>query len=192
MPKPLFVYVHGFNSSPHSYKARLLVDWFATQGREDEVVVPSLSHWPAKAMATLEALINQHQARTIVLLGSSLGGYYSTYLTEKYGLKTVLINPAVRPYQLLEELLGENENIYTQERYELTRHHLEQLLALKCERLKDHGLYLLLTQMGDEVLDYRQGVEFYQGAEMVIQPNGSHGFDDFEPMLPKIETFASC
>ncbi|MEH6626122.1 MAG: YqiA/YcfP family alpha/beta fold hydrolase [Motiliproteus sp.] len=191
MSKPLFVYIHGFNSSPQSFKARLLVQWFADQGREDEVIVPSLSHWPAKAMATLETLINQHPERTIVLLGSSLGGYYSTYLAEKYGLQAVLINPAVRPYKLLEDLLGENENIYTQERYQLTRHHLDQLLALKCETLKDLSLYLLLTQTGDEVLDYQQGVAFYQGAEMIIQPDGSHGFDDFETMLPRIEAFAA-
>ena len=190
MSKPLFIYVHGFNSSPDSFKARLLVDWLTRQGREDEVLVPELSHWPLQAMTTLESLVTQYAERDIILLGSSLGGFYSTYLVEKYNLKCVLINPAVRPYELLEELLGDNENIYTGERYQLTREHLQQLLALKCENLKDLSRYLLLTQTDDEVLDYRQAVELFQGAEMVIQQGGSHGFDEFEKVLPVIEQFA--
>ena len=207
MLKPLFIYVHGFNSSPQSYKARLLIDWLKQQGREDEVRVPELSHWPKRAIDTLETLIETHRDRKILLLGSSLGGFYSTYLVEKFAstnqqttteakacggldLKCVLINPAVRPDQLLEELLGENQNLYSQERYQLTHQHLEQLQQLRSESVQDTSRYLLLTQTADEVLDYRQAVELYDGAEMIVQEGGSHGFDDFESMLPLIEQFA--
>ncbi|MCW8884019.1 MAG: esterase [Motiliproteus sp.] len=191
MSKPLYIYVHGFNSSPQSFKARMLVEHFRQRGDESQILVPGLSHWPSKAMATLEALVADNSDRDIVLLGSSLGGYYAAYLTEKYGLKAVQINPSIRPYQLLEELLGENQNIYTEERYQLTRRHLDELLDLRCDTLKDLSRYLLLVQTDDEVLDYREAVDFYQGAEMSVEQGGSHGFDGFEAMIPKIEAFAA-
>ncbi len=190
MPAPLFIYVHGFNSSPDSYKARQLIDWLGQQGRGDEIVVPALSHWPEQAIASLEALVQQHRRRNILLLGSSLGGYYSSWLVEKYRLKAVLINPAVRPYELLQELLGENENLYTHERYQLTPEHLDQLLALRCDRIRDLSRYLLLTQTDDEVLDYRQAVELLDGAEMVIEQGGDHGFQHFERYFDRIDQFA--
>lgn len=190
MAQPLFIYIHGFNSSPDSYKARFLVDWMIENGRGDQILVPDLPHWPAQAIALLEALIETHSHRNILLIGSSLGGYYSTWLTEKYGLRTVLINPAVRPYELLETMLGEQGNYYSDEKYELTHRHLDQLLALNCDQLKDASRYLLLSQTADETLDYQEGVEKFRDSPMLVQQGGSHGFDQFESVIPMILAFA--
>lgn len=190
MAQPLFIYIHGFNSSPDSYKARFFVDWMAENGRADQVLVPLLPHWPAQAIALLEQLIDTHQHRNLTLIGSSLGGYYSTWLTEKYGLRAVLINPAVRPYELLENMLGEQGNYYSDEKYELTPEHLDQLLAVNCSQLKDASRYLLLTQTADETLNYREGVEKFRDSPMLVQRGGSHGFDQFESVIPAILAFA--
>ncbi|RTE66983.1 esterase [Amphritea opalescens] len=190
MPQPLFIYIHGFNSSPDSYKARFFVDWMSAAGRAEQLIVPALPHWPANAIALLEQLIEAHPERAIVLVGSSLGGYYSTWLTEKYGVRAVLINPAVRPYELLAEMLGEQDNYYSDEQYELTAEHLDQLLAIDCPRLKDPARYLLLTQAGDETLDYRQAVEKFKDSPMLVQQGGCHGFDQFESVIPAILAFA--
>ncbi|UTW03004.1 esterase [Amphritea atlantica] len=190
MAQPLFLYIHGFNSSPDSFKARFFVDWMTAEGKADQVIVPALPHWPARAIGMLEQLIETHSDRAIILIGSSLGGYYSTWLCEKYALRTVLINPAVRPFELLETMLGEQGNFYSDERYELTHEHLQQLLQINCHILKDPSRYLLLTQTGDETLDYREAVEKFRDSPMLVQQGGSHGFDQFESVIPAILAFA--
>ena len=181
MAKPLFIYVHGFNSSPGSHKAQQFRQWMEDAGRSDELLIPTLPHWPERAVRLLEQLVEQHQDRDITLVGSSLGGFYSIYLVEKYliekyQVRAVLVNPAVRPYDLLEELLGEQGNYYTDERYILTRKHLEQLLAIDCPVLSYPQQYLLLTQTADETLDYSEAVAKLADSPQLVQQGGSHGF----------------
>ncbi|WP_415889402.1 YqiA/YcfP family alpha/beta fold hydrolase [Neptuniibacter sp. SY11_33] len=191
MNTPLYIYVHGFNSSPQSMKAKVFVEYLQGKGLGDQVMVPELSHWPAEAMEQLRALVEQNQQRPIILLGSSLGGYYSTWLTEHYEhVRTVLINPSVRPFELLPQYLGPNVNLYSGEEYELTQEHLAQLLALNCQEIKRPEAYLLLTQTADETLDYREAVEKFVASPQFVQPGGSHGFEQFENLIPAILAFA--
>ncbi|EXJ09439.1 MULTISPECIES: YqiA/YcfP family alpha/beta fold hydrolase [Nitrincola] len=188
---PLIIYVHGFNSSPASWKAQRLVAYMQAIGREQDVLVPPLSASPAEAMEQLQEIVQAHRERFITLVGSSLGGYYSTWLTEHYlNVRSVLVNPAVYPYRLLENWLGENENIYTHERYQLTHEHLAQLHALDVPEIFDPSRYVLLTQTGDETLDYREAVEKFAGSTQYIQEGGSHGFDAFDEWIPMILAFS--
>ncbi len=190
MTQTHFIYVHGFNSSPASIKARILAEGLNRQGLGGHYSVPALSHWPSEAMAQLEALVSD-PAVPVLLVGSSLGGFYSTALVEKYPhCRCVLVNPAVAPQVLLADWLGENENLYTHEHYQLTPRHLAQLQALVCPELQGLERYLLLQQTGDETLDYREAVARYAGAAQFVQPGGSHGFDRFEDLLPAILAFA--
>lgn len=192
MSLPLILYVHGFNSSPASIKAQLLGDYLRQHPDLADYQVPALSHWPAEAIADLETLIQAHPHRPILLVGSSLGGFYSLWLCEKYPqCRVVLVNPAVYPYRLLADWLGETENLYTHEQYVLTREHLAQLEALAVEAVSAPERYLLLTQTGDETLDYREAVEFLPHSAHFIQTGGSHGFDQFEKLIPAIIAFAS-
>ena len=127
----------------------------------------------------------------VTLVGSSLGGYYSTWLVEHNpGVRAVLVNPAVYPYRLLEDWLGNNANLYTEERYELTTTHLAQLKALDCPQLQDPSRYLLLVQTADETLDYREAVDKYAACVQFVQPGGSHGFEQFEALIPAVQAFA--
>lgn len=198
MTKPLYLYIHGFNSSPHSYKARQLLSWLDQQGLSRQIEVPMLPYQPGVAINLLDTLvkkrIDQQPDQPLVLLGSSLGGFYATWLAEKYGavhdIRAVLINPSVRPFDLLEVWLGENENIYTHEKYQLNRDHLAQLKSLHCPTLSDASRYLLLTQTGDEVLDYRQAVEKYAASPQLVIDGGDHGFQGFENYWPSIFDFA--
>ena len=184
----MLIYVHGFNSAPSSYKARLVGERMRALGRANDYLVPALPHRPAGAMALLRGLVEQHPHAT--LIGSSLGGYYATWLAEHYdGLRVVLVNPAVRPYNLLRGLLGTQKNLYTGEAYELTAQHIEELQALEVVRITP-ARYCLLTRMGDEVLDYRLAVEKYAGARQYVIPGGDHGFGDFENYLDTVLAFA--
>src|SRR5262245_9947159 len=107
----MLIYIHGFNSSPASVKARLLKERLTALGRGREFSAPALAHRPQEAAALLDALAVEHPGAALV--GSPLGGYYATWLAERHGLKAVLVNPAVRPYELLEAALGTQQNLHT-------------------------------------------------------------------------------
>lgn len=181
-------YIHGFNSSPQSAKARVLGD--AVQGHARiRYHVPALPYDPQQAIAILRQAIETCLPEQVGLVGSSMGGFYGTCMAEQYDLPLVLINPAVRPYELLKDYLGENHNIYTGEKYIFTEEHIRQLQALDVDPITRPERYLLLTQTGDEVLDYRQGVEKYAGCRQIVEPGGSHGFDHFEQHIATIFAF---
>ncbi len=183
----MLIYIHGFNSAPGSHKARLVGERMRALGRESEYFVPALPHRPAEAMALLcEAVEHNPDA---ALIGSSLGGYYATWLAEKYALRAVLVNPAVRPYELLSGYLGPQKNLYTGAHYELTMQHVEELMSFDVAAITPER-YMLITRSGDEVLDYRLGVEKYRGARQWVIPGGDHGFGDFDKYLDA--TLAFC
>ena len=182
------LYLHGFNSACSSHKAQVLQFHLNSLGRGAEFFAPDLPHRPAQAIALLESMLTQAQ-RKPTLVGSSLGGYYATYLAERHDLKAVLLNPAVAPYRLLAPYLGPQQNIYTSESYELTAQHLQELQALEIEPLHPER-YLLLVQTGDEVLDYREALARYAGAKRVVIAGGDHGFQAFENYLDEILAFA--
>lgn len=188
--RPLILYIHGFNSSPASEKARCFAEHCGQLGAFD-VEVPALSHDPEQAVAQLENLVAQAPAGIHLVVGSSLGGYYATWLAEKHGCRAALVNPAVSPVKHLgEEFLGPQKNLYTGEEYEFTRDHALFLDTLDIDPLAHPHNYLLLVQTGDKVLDYRLAVARYAGATQVVQEGGSHRFEAFDAMIPAILEFA--
>ena len=186
----MLLYIHGFNSSPASFKANVLKEAFARAGRGDEFFCPALPHRPAQAMALLESILPQQSRDAVTLVGSSLGGFYGTYLTEKYGARCVLLNPAIDPHDGLRAYLGTQKNLYTGDEYVLTEQHLDEMRALFVPQLKNLERYLLITATGDEVIDYRAGVARYAGAEQIIIQGSDHGMGDFADYLDKILLYA--
>ena len=181
------VYLHGFNSSPASHKAHILKTALAKEGID--CLIPELPPVPLDAVNKVEALVKGHASQDVVLIGSSLGGYYAIYLAERFNLRAVLINPAIRPYELLREYLGINENIYTHVKYELDKRHLHQLQNMDVVQPAHPENYLLLVQTGDELLDYYQAVKKFDRSQKLIIEGGSHGFDGFENVVDDIISF---
>lgn len=184
----MLLYIHGFNSSALSFKARLLRERMAALGRGAEFHCPELDHRPSRAIAQLEALIGQHGKTA--LIGSSLGGHYATYLAEKHGLRAALINPAVRPYDLLAAYVGPQRNLYTGAQYEFTAQHLEELRALEVERITP-AHYLLVVATGDEVLDYRMATAKYRDCAQIVVEGGDHGFSGFSEHVDAVLAFCN-
>lgn len=130
MKPSLLLYIHGFNSSPLSHKANVMKEYCAQHRPDIKVVVPQLPCFPEQAAQCLLDLVEQYRNDyQIGLVGSSLGGYMSTWLNSQFGFKAVVVNPAVKPYELLLDYLGEQENPYTHERYILEPHHIDELKA---------------------------------------------------------------
>lgn len=185
----MIAYLHGFNSSPASNKARQLGDYMASLGRLDDYFCPLLSNSPCEAIAQIETALLARPTEAVTLVGSSLGGFYATYLAEKYGWKAVLVNPAVHVHRLLRNVLGPQTNWYTDERWVLTEAHLTELEAMDIAQISQPSRYLLLVQTADEVLDYRDAVSYYAGAQQCVEAGGDHGFSGFERHLSTILDF---
>ena len=184
----MLLYVHGFNSSALSFKAGLFAKRMAELGRSADFMCPELPDRPHRAIALLEDCMKGRDPGEVALIGSSLGGFYATWLSERYASRAVLVNPAVRPYQLLAPALGPQKNLYTNRAYEFTETHLAELRALEVPEVSP-SRYLLITRTGDEVLDYRHAVEKYRGCEQLVIEGGDHGFGDFEAYLERALAF---
>lgn len=185
---PTFLYLHGFNSSPASQKASQLVRACQRLGIAERLRVPALHHHPRQAIAQCERAIAELGAP--LLIGSSLGGYYATYLAERHGLKAVLVNPAVQPHLRFDGHLGPQRNLYSGETWQLTLEHIQALAALEAAPPRDPHRIQVWLQTADETLDYRQAEAWYRACALHIQPGGDHGYQGFAARLPALFAFA--
>ena len=187
------VYLHGFLSSPKSKKAQELIHFFADHHMQDQLCVPTLSFEPAEAIQQALNAIHKLQQQAgidqVFVMGSSLGGFYATYLAQQENIKAVLINPAVRPYALFEKYLGPNKHFYDGHTYMLELQHIEQLQTMNVEQLATPSDHLLLLQTGDETLDYRWAIEKYSDCPSWIEPGGNHSYEGFMGKLESIFYF---
>ena len=148
----VILYLHGFNSSASSHKASVLRHRLAAEPSAPRLWVPSLAIQPKAAIAAAQDLLGDCDTDRTTIVGSSLGGYYATYLAERYACRAVLINPAVRPYDLLRNYLGRNCNPHTGEQYLLTEAHMQELLDFRTAQISHPEHFLVFLQTGDEVV----------------------------------------
>ncbi|MFZ2628836.1 MAG: YqiA/YcfP family alpha/beta fold hydrolase [Rugosibacter sp.] len=190
----MILYLHGFTSGPQSVKARALGARMAARGLAADFVCPQLPASPAEAIALAEHLIKQRKVgagdtaskKEVTLVGSSLGGFYATWLAEKYNLRAVLVNPAVVARLSLENFVGPQRWLYTGEPFDFTLQHINELRALELPRSSQPQRFWLLTEEGDETLDYREAVAYYAGARQTVLPGGDHSFTRWHDYLDEI------
>ena len=187
------LYIHGFNSSPLSTKAEQTRQYFHENFPEVNFICPQLATSPNEAILQLEQIIESAKGAIWYFIGSSLGGYFSSYLANKYQCPAVLINPAIKPFDLLKDYIGEQKNPYTHIVYQVTEQHRLDLKTI--EQSAPHfddeqkNNYLVMVQTGDEVLDYQQAVEKYQHCRLIVEQGGDHSFIGFGEKLPIIADF---
>ena len=188
----MIVYLHGFRSAPASIKARALKARMVERGLGELFWCEQLPVSPHAAIALAEAEIARAQRAGLqpTVVGSSLGGYYATWLAERHGLRAVLVNPAVVAPLALESFVGMQDNLYTGERFEFTPQHLDELRTLEVAAITRPERYWLLAETGDEVLDYRHAALKYSGARQTILEGGNHGFSRWNDYLDAVIDFA--
>ena len=184
----MILYLHGFRSSPLSFKARLIGERMAALGRAGEYQCPQLPASPREAIALAEQLMLA-EAGSITLIGSSLGGYYATWLAEKFGCPAVLLNPAVRPPRDLEKYVGVTTAYHTDAPFEFKREYIDELKTLAVERITRPERYFLIAATGDEVLDWREMTAHYPGARHHIIEGSDHGISEFAEYVDDVLAF---
>jgi predicted esterase YcpF (UPF0227 family) len=183
------LYLHGFLSAPASRKAQETHARMQALGLGDAFVCPQLPVSPKAAIALCESLL----VPGTTVVGSSLGGFYATWLCENHPDRVraaVLINPAVVAHISLARYIGTQKNLYTGEAFEFTQMHIDEMQALNVAELKRSNAYWLLAEEGDEVLDYRQAVNKYAGAQQTVLPGGNHTFSRWHEYMDAVIAYS--
>ncbi len=183
----MIIFIHGFGSSGKGSKAELFRKYF--KEKNIPFIAPSLSYVPKLAISTLEELIDSYS--NVSLIGSSLGGFYSIYLSNRYNLKAVLINPAVKSEKTLKRHIKQKEystNYYDGSSFEWRESHLEMLKRYIVDKPNEKNIFLLL-QKGDEVLDYKDALKKLPNAKKIVENGGNHSFSGIERYFDEIREF---
>ena len=182
----MIIYIHGFGSSGEGMKAKLFREHCKKRGIR--FIAPSLSYIPELAIKTLEELIESYAEEKIYLIGSSLGGFYSIYLSSKFDLKAVLINPSIYPYKTLPKVLGNAPSFFDESSFTWMQFHIDSLKEYEVASPKDEN-FMLLTQKGDETLNYEEAVKRFPNCKAYIEEGGDHGFVGIERHFKNVEEF---
>jgi len=185
----MILYLHGFRSSPLSTKTSLLASRMQALGRGDEYLCPQLPASPQAAIAQALEIASRVEPSELTLIGSSLGGYYATWLAERLGCRAVLLNPAVHAARDLASQVGVKTQYHSNEAFEFKSAYIDELKALAVERITHLERYFLIAATGDELLDWREMVTQFPHARQRVIPGSDHGISDFAHYADEVLAF---
>ena len=184
------LYLHGFRSSPQSTKARQMARLMAERFAQVQWWCPQLPPSPQAAGALIAEGTAHWPADTSGVIGSSLGGFYATWIAVQRGWRAVLLNPAVDPARDLSRYIGEQSSWHDpQELFFFAPEFVDELRALAVGPLAQPERFMTLIAKGDEVLDWREMTARYTGAQQTVLEGGDHALSDFEQHIPTVLAF---
>lgn len=191
----MILYLHGFRSSPDSFKARMMAAAMAERGLNEAWACPQLPASPREAIdlamgMARDRLANADSPRELTVIGSSLGGFYATWIAEQLGCKAVLLNPAVNAARDLATQVGEHHMYHSGAPFVFLPEYVPELAAIHAPRITQPDRYLLVAATGDEVLDWREMRDRYAGCRQRIVQGSDHGLSDFADWMPEVLEFA--
>ncbi|RMX06091.1 esterase [Allofranklinella schreckenbergeri] len=185
------LYLHGFRSSPRSLKARQTQAWFAQHHPDVAFVCPQLPPSPRAAGALMQDIVADWPAHSMAVMGSSLGGYYASWVAAHWPCPAVLLNPAVYPARDLAGQIGTRTHWHDpQQAFDFLPEHIDELHALDSRAAPVRAPQMALIAKGDEVLDWREMAQRYAHATTIVLEGGDHALsDDFLTHLPRLGEF---
>ena len=184
------LYLHGFRSSPLSNKARIMSEHVATQHPKVRWWSPQLPPSPREAAAVIAEGIANWPRQSMAVMGSSLGGYYASWVAQLARCKSVMINPAVNPARDLEKYIGEQSNWHDpDDTFFFRPEYIEELRQLDTSAMTPAAPEMVLIAQGDEVLDWNEMSERYPHALQLVQEGGDHALSNFAEYLDRIDEF---
>jgi predicted esterase YcpF (UPF0227 family) len=190
----VILYLHGFRSSPASAKAQTVARRMQQLGLADRYYCPQLPASPQAAMALVLDWIGQQTdakdvPETLSIIGSSLGGFYATWLAQRLDCRAVLLNPAVKPPRDLQKYVGVTTQFHSDEPFEFKAEYMAELQALAVPAISRPERYFLIAATGDEVLDWREMVAHYPGARQHVIDGSDHGIGEFDDYVDEVLAF---
>ncbi len=190
MPLTHLLYLHGFRSSPQSFKARRMQAWVQAHRPDITWWCPQLPPSPAQAWSLIAHGVADWKHERMAVIGSSLGGFYATVAAQAYGCPAVLLNPAVEPARDLARHIGEQAMFHSaEERFYFRAEFIDELRALAVPQITRPQRYFVVIAKGDEVLDWREMAARYDSANIRLLEGGDHALSDFEAHLPALLSF---
>jgi predicted esterase YcpF (UPF0227 family) len=184
------LYLHGFRSSPKSFKAQLMGGWIRDHRPEVRWWCPQLPPSPREAMAMVFEQLASWPVERMAVVGSSLGGFYATVVAERTGCRAVLLNPAINPARDLAGYIGDLTSFHDPEDHFFFKpEYVTQLRLMTPRAITRPERYLPVLAKGDEVLDWREMSDRYDSAPMRLIDGSDHAMSDFEAHLPHILRF---
>jgi predicted esterase YcpF (UPF0227 family) len=190
MPTTHLLYLHGFRSSPRSTKAQMVAERVRVQHPDLHWWCPQLPPSPREAAELVSQGIADWPHQQMAVIGSSLGGYYATWVAERQSCRAVVLNPAVDPARDLAAQVGQQTAWHDPAESFLFHHeYVSELRALHAGPLADPARYLAVIAKGDEVLDWREMTARYAGAHIKLLEGGNHALSDFAEHLDEVLGF---
>jgi uncharacterized protein len=180
------LYLHGFRSSPQSTKARQMKAWVDAHRTDLHWWCPQLPPSPAQALSLLRDGVSAWPTAHTAVIGSSLGGFYATVLTEERGFRAALLNPAVDPARDLAAHCGDIQAWHSEERFRFEPAFVDQLRDMTPTLLTRADNYFAVIAKGDEVLDWREMQARYAACRVLLLEGSDHALSQFENQLDAV------
>ena len=184
------LYLHGFRSSPRSFKAQMVEAQVRLRHPEVTWYCPQLPPSPKAAMEMVRQAIASWPRERMAVAGSSLGGFYATWVAEETGCRAVLLNPAVDPARDLGRHVGEQTSWHDpSEHFYFAPGYVDELRALEKGPVRHPERYFAVIAKGDEVLDWREMTGRYPGIRLKLLEGGDHALSDFDRHIEEVLAF---
>ena len=209
------IYIHGLDSDANSTKGLLLERYCQQYHPDINVLRPDLNKSPAQVFEQLVSLMeslnsnenkevkaidNISNSKKTVLIGSSLGGYFSTLVSNHIGCPALLLNPSTQPHITLQRFsnddsLDDKDSLFvdrvlhqTTGGWNITQSDLQWFADHQLLEVKYPEKIAVFIKEDDELLNPEQSKAFYQeqGSAVTLQAGGDHRFSDFDKQLPHI------
>lgn len=183
----MIIYIHGSAGHGFSKRNKEIREYFS---KFQTVLAPSLHYIPDLAIQSLEEIIYSHKEKDIKLIGGSLGAFYALYLANKYNLKAVLINPALEPFDTMKRKIGKTMySTYDNSKYEISLKQCDSLKKYIVTNVKNEDNIMIISQKGDELIDYQVAINHIKNATIILQEGGNHAFDNINEYFDDIKSF---
>ncbi len=151
---------------------------------------PQLPPSPAEAARLIERGTESWPSERMGVVGSSLGGFYATWLAQRRACRAVLLNPAVDPARDLTTYIGEQTAWHNPaEHFFFRKEYIAELRALESGPLAQPENFFAVIAKGDEVLDWHEMTARYAGAHIKLLEAGDHALTDFDLHMAEVLSF---
>ena len=180
------VYFHGFASGPQGPSPK--TDLIRGLGHEVALIATDGDYRPVGYRAAF-ARLNLDPPAPLVLMGTSLGGFWARRLGQELGQPWIALNPAIQPSQSLRRYLGPNTRFDTGGAFTWTAADCAAYVAEEQFALPSDLPGLLILAEDDEVLDYRLAKDLAGSARLVVLPHGGHQLNNAAEYAEAVDTF---